>query len=174
MEAETASTGDQIDVLLLSLSINGCCGSHLTTAAGIEIQRRGVLLRQLAWDVGTIIARCSNVYTTKMTEDVFSELVRAMWESRWPSWAPVPNELYGFCGRKATRRKKRTSLASGFWTSRRSYINSGLNVHLSHNNTEVDNHNNLDHTHTHTKKKILWRVGKPWSCSVNREAHRQQ
>ena len=48
MEAETASTGDQIDVLLLSLSINGCCGSHLTTAAGIEIQRRGVLLRQLA------------------------------------------------------------------------------------------------------------------------------
>ena len=26
----------------------------------------------------------------------------AVWESRWPSWAPCPNETYGFCGRKAT------------------------------------------------------------------------
>ena len=25
-----------------------------------------------------------------------------MWKSRWPSWAFRPNELYGFCGRKAT------------------------------------------------------------------------
>ena len=26
----------------------------------------------------------------------------AVWESRWPSWAPCPNAPYGFCGRKAT------------------------------------------------------------------------
>ena len=26
----------------------------------------------------------------------------AVWRSRWPSWAPRPNEPYGFCGRKAT------------------------------------------------------------------------
>ena len=26
----------------------------------------------------------------------------AVWKSRWPSWAPRPNEPYGFCGRKAT------------------------------------------------------------------------
>ena len=26
----------------------------------------------------------------------------AVWKSRWPSWAPVPNKPYGFCGRKAT------------------------------------------------------------------------
>ena len=26
----------------------------------------------------------------------------AVWESRWPSWAPRPNEPYGFRGRKAT------------------------------------------------------------------------
>ena len=25
-----------------------------------------------------------------------------VWKSRWPSWAPRPNEPYGFCGRKAT------------------------------------------------------------------------
>ena len=24
----------------------------------------------------------------------------ATWESRWPSWAPRPNEPYGFCGRR--------------------------------------------------------------------------
>ena len=28
--------------------------------------------------------------------------IGAVWKSRWPSWAPRPNELYGFCGRKAT------------------------------------------------------------------------
>ena len=22
----------------------------------------------------------------------------ALWKSRWPSWAPVPNKPYGFCG----------------------------------------------------------------------------
>ena len=27
---------------------------------------------------------------------------RAVWRSRWPSWACRPNEPYGFCGRKAT------------------------------------------------------------------------
>jgi len=48
MEEETASTEDVIDVLLLSLSISGCCGTLLMTAAGTEIQRRGVLLRQIA------------------------------------------------------------------------------------------------------------------------------
>ena len=26
---------------------------------------------------------------------------RAVWKSRWPSWAPRPNEPFGFCGRKA-------------------------------------------------------------------------
>ena len=26
----------------------------------------------------------------------------AVWKSRWPSWAPVPNKPYGLCGRKAT------------------------------------------------------------------------
>ena len=26
----------------------------------------------------------------------------AVWKSRWPSWAPRPNEPHGFCGRKAT------------------------------------------------------------------------
>ena len=26
----------------------------------------------------------------------------AVWKSRWPFWAPGPNEPYGFCGRKAT------------------------------------------------------------------------
>ena len=26
----------------------------------------------------------------------------AVWESRWPSWAPRPKGPYGFCGRKAT------------------------------------------------------------------------
>ena len=26
----------------------------------------------------------------------------AVWKSRWPSWAPRPNEPYGFCGPKAT------------------------------------------------------------------------
>ena len=26
----------------------------------------------------------------------------AVWKSRWPSWAPRPNEPCGFCGRKAT------------------------------------------------------------------------
>ena len=26
----------------------------------------------------------------------------AVWRSRWPPWAPRPNEPYGFCGRKAT------------------------------------------------------------------------
>ena len=26
----------------------------------------------------------------------------AVWKSRWPSWAPRPNEPYSFCGRKAT------------------------------------------------------------------------
>ena len=26
----------------------------------------------------------------------------AVWKSKWPSWAPRPNEPYGFCGRKAT------------------------------------------------------------------------
>ena len=31
-----------------------------------------------------------------------SESSGAVWESRWPSWAPRPNEPYGFCGRKAT------------------------------------------------------------------------
>ena len=25
-----------------------------------------------------------------------------VWKSRWPSWAPRPNEPYVFCGRKAT------------------------------------------------------------------------
>ena len=27
--------------------------------------------------------------------------------SRWTSWAPVPNSLYGLCRRKATSKKKR-------------------------------------------------------------------
>ena len=26
----------------------------------------------------------------------------AVWKSRWPSWAPRPNEPCGFCGRKGT------------------------------------------------------------------------
>ena len=34
--------------------------------------------------------------------DLYRESLGAVWKSRWPSWVPCPNELYGFCGRKAT------------------------------------------------------------------------
>jgi len=40
--------------------------------------------------------------TTSSSSSVFSQSSGAVWKLRWPSWAPRPNEPYGFCGRKAT------------------------------------------------------------------------
>ena len=42
----------------------------------------------------------------------------AVWKSRWPSWAPVPNKPYGFCGRKATLNNNRASFkTSPTWSN---------------------------------------------------------
>ena len=40
---------------------------------------------------------CNALWTTDK-----SQTSGAVWKSRWPSWAPVPNKPYGFCGHKAT------------------------------------------------------------------------
>ena len=50
---ETAIAEDKIDVFIGTCgSIRGCLVSHLIPVAGIEIERRPVLLRQIAKELG--------------------------------------------------------------------------------------------------------------------------
>ena len=42
----------------------------------------------------------------------FTQSSGVVWKSRWPSWAFRPNEPYGFCGRKATLNRARSTLVT--------------------------------------------------------------
>ena len=46
----------------------------------------------------------------------------AVWKSRW-SWAPRPNEPYGFCGRKATLNRGAASVLVTTWFVPNNYVN---------------------------------------------------
>ena len=81
----------QLPVLtLISVSVPPpCCRSSMCRDPGHSAKSTGSWLQL-------------KTHTPPLTLRAQEQSSGAVWKSKWPSWAPRPNEPYGFCGRKAT------------------------------------------------------------------------